>query len=522
MDQQPISPTNNDHSQILQQDHDHFVSAAGTKSAYTSIDEFSKDWAKAQSVVGSTGLTKTPTQGHVQVGFDSQGNTLYSPAQIANSTDIKTGSNIINTNGAALGAMGAFKDHTEATAFFDVGQKASNPAFLGSLDKLKSAGDTAGFMSAIGKSSGGVKPGTDYTGFSLFNNWGNLSDTQKSVAIAGIGTQGFKFSNGQGFDTKNITPDVKGVPPLKAGEGLSLANQNINVAPVARQWDQHATLQQTFYSPKTASDVVQTANSLGLLGYGMEGQSVPTTKEAMSKYSVVPAPHYGVGAATIPVGQGAPTGYSVVKTVGDKQIVSPTNNVKTLSVNTPDISTNTAVDMYKNWDKQESTLPVKGTVGGSAMIGGLHAMSDSNPYSLGAVMTHNTYQHAGVPSDTSDLSHIGNMAQVTINRLTQGGASAAIDGKNTLIPLTGSLDVEPFQASVKQIRGQFSQGGIPSKEVGYMLANQAFAEGRLNESQHVTAQKTLDMVFDDNGYTLASKLATGKDKGIEITKGRNG
>lgn len=508
-----VDPTNMD----MENESSQYTAATGNRSP----DNFGYSYEKAKAVLATTGLTNKPTPQDVHVGFNSAGDKVFSNPQLSNNTSTEVGKQWISTSGMSLGAMGAFKDHNETTAFLGIGEKAADPQFHNSLDTLKNAGDVQGFLKQMDKSSGPI-PSNDKTGYAaykLYDNWNSMSPSQKSIGIAGVGIQGFKFDDGKSFDTKNITPDINGVPPLHASTGLALAGQGINVAPAARNWDQHSVIQETLYHPKNSTDIVNTSNSLGLLGSGMEGAAAQIDSATMKNYNVTPAPHYGVGAATIPVGQGAPTGYVPVGQVKGSTVVVPKANVGNVSINTPEVSTTNATNVYKTWDKA-NTPPTKGTVGGSALIGGLTSMAQSNPYSLGAVMTHATYQHTGVPSDTTDMAHIGNLASTTLNRLKSGGASKDIDSQQNSLPVGGDFSEENFANNVKQIRGDYSKAGISSKEVGYQLANQAYAEGRLNESQHVAAQKTLDTVFDDNGFTLASKILTGKDKGIQILQRR--
>jgi hypothetical protein len=479
-------------------------------------NQFATSIAKAGLLRSAVGLSNTQSQNSVPVGVDTSGNKLYSNPQLANSNDLNSGKNIIQQSGMALGAMGAFADHSEASTFLQIGEKATDPNFLGALDNFKNTQDAKGFVSHLSSAGGSTDLAHNgYSACKMFDNWGSMSPAQKSIAVAGVGTQGFKFSDGQTFDTKSVTPTIPNVPDMSASQALTLAGQGVNVAPATRNWGQHAVVQQTMFKPTSSFDVVNTSNSLGLLGHGMDGQAVPVTAETLKANSMTPAPHYGVGAATIPLGQGLPQGYTKLMDSKGNQLIIPSSNASTSSMATPDISTQNAKLVYANWPKTDSQ-PTKGTLGGNAMIGGLMGMASSNPFSLGAVTTHATYEHTGTPSDVTDLAHVSSMAGITLSRLTGGGASPQIDSKQQVTPMTGELNQNAFGAGIKQIRGDFAQNGIPSKEVGYQLANQAYAEGRLNESQHVAALQNLNTVFDDNGFMQAQKLNTGISKGLAI------
>lgn len=501
--------------QILETEHAQYTTADPGAAVYDP-NTFAKSYHKANLALAGTGITNQPDSNTVNVGVDFKGNPVYSNAQLANSKDLNVGTDTAFQSGMALGAMGAFSSPDETDRFVAIGINAQDPTHHEKLDQLKAAGDVKGFVSTIGAT-------TDrYTGYKMYENWNNFSPAQKSLSVSNTGIQNYKFNDGQTFDTKKITPVIPGVPAMSAGEGLKLAAQGINVPPATRKWNQLSAIQETQFTPKSSSDVVTTSQSLGLLGYDIDGRSVPIDNQKMSQMQMQPAPHYGIGAVTVPLSSGTPTGYSIVKRMGDKNIAIPTANRGTALVNAPDVASRSAGTIYGKWNKKDNVKQDRGVVGGSALSGGLDNMATTNPYSLGAVITHASFEHVDPKGKDNDISHVSQLLNVSLNRLSTGDVGKNTDGKENYPIHSGDFNEKTYGATVKDIRGQYAKMGVSSKEIGYQLANQGFAEGRFDESQAAALHRSLDMVFDDNSYVLAQKLNTGKSKGLSILEKRRG
>lgn len=483
---------------------------------------FDKAFVKAMAVFKGMGVAKSQGADRTLIGVDFKGNGIYSDTKLANDKSTAKGKQLATTSGIALGAMGAFNSPKEAQSFIQIGEKGSDPVFHAELDTFRKNKDPKGFVSAVNKIAPLDTKSTDYTAYKLYETWDNLSPAQKAIGVSSTGIQGYKFDNGETFETKRLTPPVPGIPQMTAGEGLTMAQKGINVPPATQNWSQFATLQKTFNTPKKSTDVVETAFSLGMLGHDMDGRAVPINEKTMAQFDVQPAPNYGVGAATIPVGQGAPSGYIPLKTINGRTIVIPNANRNTAVINAPDVAVKAASETYSKWSKVDKVKQDRGVVGGSALVGGLSDMTVSNPYSLGAVITDATYQNVDGVKDQTDLEHVTHMSGITMHRLTAGEASKNVDKKGIDYKTSGEFNQDTFEKAMKVARGRWSENGIPSREAAYQLANQAFAEGRLNHSQLVAAQRSIDMTFSTDGYRLAQKLNTGKNRGIEILEENRG
>lgn len=482
--------------------------------------EFAEKYKGAKDLLNGIGIGKIGGDGTIKVGVDFRGDPIYSNAELANDSSPDLAVNAVKELGITLGALGAFSDMQEAGKFMATANRVVDASFNQKLDSLKAANKVGEFVSLLSDESGHA----DFAAYKAFENWGNLSKSQKALAVAGVGTQGFTLKDGTLLSKKTLTPEIAGAPSLNVKEAIKLAEEDgINVTPATKQWDQLTALQDTLFNGKTAGDVVQTSNSLALLGYGADGAAVPIDDATMTRFDITPAPHYGVGAATIPASNGIPSGYEQIEVphVGRKVII-PSATRSTANTTAPGVASETSRKIYNTWGKEkgQKITQSKGIRGGSALIGGLSQMATTNPYSLGALMSYDAYKNIGAPAEMSDLGHVTGMGGITLQRLLGGKAAADVDTKGMSLKLDGEFSEDSFNTAMKTLRAEYAKNGLSSSEVGYQLANQAYAEGRLNETQLVGAQQVLNMVFNDNGYVTAQKLLTGKNKGIEILNKR--
>ncbi len=214
-----------------------------------------------------------------------------------------------------------------------------------------------------------------------------------------------------------------------------------------------------------------------------------------------------------------PQGYMKVKDTKTNSIIVPQANAGSAYVSTPDVATESAAQIYNTWKSNGPVKQTQGIKGGSALAGGLGNMAASNPYTLGAVVTHATLANVA-SDDTGDLQHVADLANVSLQRLIHGNTDN--DKKGVVKGFDGEFNEKSYGAAMKQLRGEYAKAGISSKEIAYQLSNQAYSEGRFDESQTIALQRTADMVFDAKSYTLAQRLNTGKNKGFEIIRKRRG
>lgn len=125
---------------------------------------------------------------------------------------------------------------------------------------------------------------------------------------------------------------------------------------------------------------------------------------------------------------------------------------------------------------------------------------------------------------TNDLDFTANMTTTALMRLAAGGKATAVDQvsgqlANASIKNIGfgqDMTPENFAKMQANVRGFYTQSGIKSKEDAYALANQALADGRLNETDHVATLQGINIAFDEKGYDTAQQLMLGRWKGVQV------
>lgn len=122
---------------------------------------------------------------------------------------------------------------------------------------------------------------------------------------------------------------------------------------------------------------------------------------------------------------------------------------------------------------------------------------------------------------TSDLDYLSGMAGISLSRSLNGGTNKAIDqvgnefGNAFLGGAKGKeFNQETFNQVMGNARAGFAKSGIKSKEDYLALANQAFGQGRINDTDYAVMQQTAQLVYDNN-FGVAQQLMGGRWKGVE-------
>lgn len=125
---------------------------------------------------------------------------------------------------------------------------------------------------------------------------------------------------------------------------------------------------------------------------------------------------------------------------------------------------------------------------------------------------------------TNDLDFTSTMMGQTLGRLIAGGSDTNVDQIGTAIGNAGIANIgynqqmsrENFEKMAANQRSFMAKAGIGSKNDAYQVANQAYADGRIDELEHTQAIQSINMMFDDNGYATAQQLMSGRDKGAAV------
>lgn len=349
------------------------------------------------------------------------------PAQIAQNTT--TGGAFVNTIQNALDPMGAFSKEDSGT-LSKIGTVANDAAFISQLTTLAQRGDQAGFITAVGSKvapaiinqsslSADNKAGLQAaaTAASVFQNWGNMSPAQKSLAVAQIGLQGYRFASGESLGEKVIPgTQINNSPGMTVGEGLGLLSQGVNVYGLVKNWGQMSDVNRIIGGTQTATGLAQTAQHFGLIGNGTNGAAVATSAPALANSGYTASSAYGIGALTGPANAAVPAGYTAIgQEVSGKLIIVPTANAGSSAIATQGAEAGTeaaasttagqvlqtalpvigavsvfqgARTIYQGWGKGDGSYrgPLNGAIGGAEMAGGLASMGISNPYLAGALI----------------------------------------------------------------------------------------------------------------------------------------
>lgn len=123
---------------------------------------------------------------------------------------------------------------------------------------------------------------------------------------------------------------------------------------------------------------------------------------------------------------------------------------------------------------------------------------------------------------TNDLDYLGSMAGITLSRLFAGGKGKGVDqaGNSLGNAFLGKLGYgadftkENFAVVTNNARAAYGRAGIQSKDDLLALANKAFSEGRINDSDYGVTQQVAGLVFDDN-FSLGQQLMAGRWDGLK-------
>lgn len=366
------------------------------------------------ATLSMAGISTQPLAGTTNIGVNSSGQQTYANTALLKSPDATAGTATMGALRQALDPLGAFSNE-DASAWDKTATVAGDVSLTASLTDAAARGDTKSFVNtALGafkqptidaltkdpQNKAGL--GAAFSAFQLSQNWNSMSPAQKSLGLASLGIQTYKYSNGVNLAQKSlIAPDLKsGTPGLNVGQALNLFSAGYNVYGLAKNWDQLNTLQKVAYGTGSAAQLAELSKQFGMLGAGTGNAAVAgVTQEGLSAAGWTPTLHSGVGAVTGQIGSQVPDGYSVVSQSGDTVIAAPTSNIISAQGATgPGSLLDTAAgvsgvalgakQVYDNWGTGGKTGALNGALGGAAMVGGLVALGASNPYILAGIVAY--------------------------------------------------------------------------------------------------------------------------------------
>lgn len=427
------------------------------------------------------GIGAQPGPDTVPIGVNDNGQQLYSNKQFAESKDRTVGKVLNETTYSNFAPAKVFNE-TEAAKFLEIGNHAADPDLLDRLNKAKTNGDTYAFRDAINRTVGvaGGKDdhGSDFTTLQLFDNWHNFSDGQKSLALAGVGNQNFKFEDGSTLANRKVTPDIGDVRGMTPKDIAELGAAGTNPYPVVKHWDDMVTLQQSQFNPRSAISVSANAQKLNLLGYGEDGTAVNIKKESLDSIGATAEPHMGVGALSIPADQNPPPDYVKIGTANGRTQIIPKAHVNTAITGT-ETSVANAQSMYQKWPALEKPKSV-GVVGGNQMLAGTMALTDTNPHAVSFAVSAKTALHTRAAKEEQKSSGGASALPAVVGAIKTGASiynivNKIIEGNSVSSAGAGAINsAEAADIGTATMEASTGGGGAVGSSIG---GGQILADG---------------------------------------------
>lgn len=400
-----------------------------------------------ESLYNKVGISSVPGPGLILLGIDANGKPLYGTPELANNSTPDIASKLAQQFKQSLTTIGAATPE-DVTHLEKLSGTLSNPQTLQELDSKRALNDKASFSSAVGKLVGGDAESAK----AAYDAWGVMSPNQKAVSLLHI--------NGKTLEIKQ----KEFLPGVDVNTAINLQDQGIPMAAVRGNWQQIDALHSAIgHEGDTTSAIKRAARS------GQLGSAQTLTPSDQKFYQLTPAPQYGLGALEMPQKTQIPKGYSIAGAKDGKQVIVPQGNEASVAYD-PKYN-GLAGAVYNKWSEANKRTALNGSQGGSNMYKTLTTLYDTNPKALGAAVD------TQIPGNAPFADKVHGLA---VKVLTTG------DGNNAKA-MTKEDALKAYGAA-----------GIQNKEIGYKLANQAYAEGRINDSHLFAIQRGLDDTFNND------------------------
>jgi hypothetical protein len=228
-------------------------------------------YKQSQAVLRNAGIFSEPADHRVISGYDTAGRPVYMSKELAKANDPTLGARFSQVMYDVLDPTGAFKEGSDKTNWQKIGAVASNAQTIIDLNNARKSGDSKGFINIVAnqfnlplqnqmssqKGKGGV--GTAFASYNLFQNWDRMSVGQKSLGLASLGIQSYKFGTGEDLSSKILAGGKNGVPALSVGDTLNYVSQGMSAYDLTQNWDQYSTVEKVVKGGRTAVDVASLA-----------------------------------------------------------------------------------------------------------------------------------------------------------------------------------------------------------------------------------------------------------------------
>lgn len=227
--------------------------------------------AMTNSVARNFGVSNTPQAGYTQTGYDSLGKPVYMDASLkADPTPYKALENLSNFNRV----LQPLQTDIDPNALQTVAERVMDPELVADLNAKYAARDSKGFVNTLQEAFGkpaahnakGEALDTAFSGAKVYEHWGDMSDAQKALAIASVGTQGLRGKNGKPVGELEVPiSKMDGAPALRVKDALKVAALGYNPTEVSLNWGDITNVQRMLGVSGTLKQRLNTAESLGLI-----------------------------------------------------------------------------------------------------------------------------------------------------------------------------------------------------------------------------------------------------------------
>ena len=400
--------------------------------------------------IQNAGIYSTKVEGLLPYGADKNGNKQYVvPELYQKSGFTELGQEQLVGMGTALDSLGAFSDENEARSFDNLVKSVSNPEVLGKISTMLGSGVNGDTVKGVMSTLGFTQPDdpevfnnpanlpTALGTMQVLDNWEKMTDTQRSLSLAGLAMTGYKFQDGKSVGERVIAKTKEG-KELTTGAALSFLSSGINVPELLQNWDEVDAIQRMTFGAGSPSQMVGTAKRMGLLS-SLEG--TPITEAGLGAAGFKAAPSGGIGAIVGPADK-VPQGYSVVRTNPDgtamavPQGMEDTATSSLTAMRGVNVASTSAMRLTNSWAPGAPMDSVKGGTGNVQMLSALKRATTDDPYLLGAVVANSTMGNMFAKGDEpqpqtvkrSSLANIGinatrNNAPVDIRQAAENDSS---------------------------------------------------------------------------------------------------
>jgi len=484
---------------------------------------------KSLALLNMAGISHEPKQGYRAAGNSIAGRQIYTSDVLANNPDITSGAKLIHLLAAFVTPFNVLtKKEKEA-----INHLATVSQDKKLINELSNESQNRNLTPFIRKILTAVKANTDYdvgvnSAHKLYDYWGVMSPSQKSLAIATLGLQTHQTTEfgGPVCDLKIISGKDQ---IFTVQNALDLLKEGKNPYSLVQNWNQIRQLHKVFHGKPTPESMADFAHSHNLLARNSpKDQTVPGANiKGIVKTGAKPAPQYGVGALAVRKDMPMQNGYGAVAQTKDAKIISPQANARSAKgaiqgslvgteAGDKGISSG-AVGVYNKWNPKDAKTRDKGIEGGSALIAGLTSLKSSNPYLYGALIAFIAkYAYRNINS-SNPLNYAAALAGIALSRIVSGKVAPDVDKEGVTLAnkIHDSSNAEWAKLQIN-LKGYYASFGVSSKADSYQLSNQAYSEGRVDESDLVAMHEIFDVVYDQNGLEIVQRLMNGKDRGLEI------